>query len=61
MKPEALYVHGAGGVATRGRAMAKHTGQSHRQPGFIISTAHETTHLSFLKIQQSQAAISQSL
>lgn len=60
-KPEAMYVHRAGGVATGGGEMAKHTGQSHRRPGFIISTAHEITHLSFLKIQQSQAPISQSL
>lgn len=61
MKPEATYVHRAGGVAMGGRATVKHTGQSHRRPGFIISTADETTHLSFLKIQQSRAPISQSL
>lgn len=41
--------------------MAKHTGESHRWPGFVICSAHETTHSSFPKIQQSQAPISQSL
>lgn len=56
-------VHAWGRRCCNGRASDGkiHTGQRQRRLGFIICTAHELTHLSFLKIQQSQAPISQSL